>query len=203
MPTSSSIWSNEPEYRMIASQDKHLWSLFKWGGGTELYSSHEKYFIQAKINRFSWNCPLSCGKFTQGALQFQRTGQKSLSLQKPTIQWAKNSQKIHNTFSILLQYVAWTQWIIRSALTFEWMATYQSRYLRSSLAPLHLLAMHCKSRSMYQNHHYHQDEHHPLHPDHHHQNKNYLHNCFVHCFAIFNAIIRIITDIIAICIDIN
>ena len=125
---------------------------------------------------------------------------KSLS---STIQRAKNSHKIHNTFSILLQYVAWTQWIIRSALTFEWMATYQSRYLRSSLAPLHLLAMHCKSRSMYQHHHYHQDEHHPLHPDHHHQNKNYLHNCFIHCFVIFNAIIRIITDIIAICIDIN
>ena len=201
MPTSASIWSNEPEYRRRASQDKHLWSLFKWGGGTELYSSHEKYFIQAKINRFSWNCPLSWEKFTQGALQFNRTGQKKSKLTKTD----DSRGKTHTTDRILVEcntrpWVAWTQWIIRSALTFEWMATYQSRYLRSSLAPLHLLAMHCKSRSMYQHHHYHQDEHHPLHPDHHHQNKYYLHNCFIHCFAIFNSIIRIINDIIAICI---
>ena len=113
--------------------------------------------------------------------------------------------KTHTTDRLLVEcntrpWVAWTQWIIRSALTFEWMATYQSRYLRSSLAPLHLLAMYCKSRSMYQHHHYHQDQHHPLHPDHHHQNKYYLHFCFIHCFAIFNSIIRIINDIIAICI---
>ena len=164
MPTSTSIWSNEPEYRMRTIQDKHLWSLLKWGGGTELYSSHEKYFIQAKINRFSWNCPLSCGKFTQGALQFQRTGQKNLSLQKPTTHVEKLTQQKESWLNVtyVRPCVAWTQWIIRSALTFEWMATYQSRYLRSSLAPLHLLAMHCKSRSMYQHCHYHQDEHHPL-----------------------------------------
>ena len=100
MPTSTSIWSNESEYRMIASQDKHLWSLFKWGEGTELYSSHEKYFIQAKINRFSWNCPLSWEKFTQGALQFHKTGQKSLGLQKLTTHVEKLTQQTESSQNV-------------------------------------------------------------------------------------------------------